>query len=197
MSQNIHFSIKSMSALLMHSDRLADPLDPDAKELKALTSKRKKTDEDHELIKHKDWKGALYYRKDIGPYMPGINIKACLVNAAKLNKLGQAVKRGVVINEMECALNYKGPRDIEDLYQDDFVDTRSVVVGTSRLMRTRPIFQEWALEFSLIFSDEILSLDDVLMIVDRAGKFIGLGDYRPDKGGPFGTFEVKKYKELN
>ncbi len=187
-------TIKGKSPLLMHSDRLANPLDPDAKKLKELTSKRKKTDEDHEHIKYEDWKGGLYWDEDIGPYMPGINIKACCVGAAKLNKLGQAVKRGVLVPDLRCKLEYKGPRDIKGLYDSEFYDTRSVVVGQSRLMRTRPFFEKWTLDFTILFSDEILNQGEVKSIIERAGLFIGLGDYRPDKGGPYGTFEITKIK---
>ena len=49
--------ITGTSALLMHNARLADPLDPITKEKAKVSSKRKKTEEDQELLSHLEWQG--------------------------------------------------------------------------------------------------------------------------------------------
>ena len=45
--------------LLMHADVFADPLNPLTKAHKALTSKRKNTDDDHEAIAKSEWRARL------------------------------------------------------------------------------------------------------------------------------------------
>ncbi len=42
-----------------------------------------------------------------------------LVEAAKLNKLGRHVERGVIALEEVCPLGYKGPRTFEELWAED------------------------------------------------------------------------------
>lgn len=48
--QDFKIELRGSAPLLMHSSRLSNPLDPAAKALKSATSKRSKTDEDHELV---------------------------------------------------------------------------------------------------------------------------------------------------
>jgi hypothetical protein len=109
-----------------------------------------------------------------------------------LNKLGAAMQRGTVILDDKIPLEYVGPRTIEGLWNDPrFRDARSVVVSRARLMRYRPMFQEWAVTVDLTFDPQILEADQIFQCAENAGKFIGLGDFRPNKGGSFGRFTVE------
>ena len=184
----IKFRATGKSPLLMHSDRFANPLDPMTKAHKALTSKRKKTDADHEDIGKSEWMGALYYDQDIGIYIPGQNIDAALIEAAKLSKLGRQIKRAAMVGEDCVVLQYSGPKDPERLFEDRrFVDVRGVKVSTAKLMRFRPRFPEWQLDFTVNLDDEMMNEEELIRIADHAGKFIGLCDYRPR----FGKFDVE------
>ena len=177
------------SPLLMHSDRGANPLDPETKRHKALTSKRKKTDEDHEAIARSEWKLSLYHDKKLGPYLPTTNIRSAIVNGGKINKLGSAIQKGTLILADRAAVNYKGPRDPDELWDSQaYTDCRSVVVGQSRLMRYRPVFETWSLEFELLYDTTVLDREQIEQALGNAGRLIGLGDYRPECGGPFGRF---------
>lgn len=190
--QSMKIQISGISPLLMHSDRYANPLDEGAKRHKQLTSKRKKTDEDHADIAFSEWVGGLYYDDEVGPYLPGINMRSCLIEGGKLNKLGAAIQRGTIIMEDKLRLLYSGPRSIAKLWEDSrFRDVRSVVVSRSRLMRYRPCFPEWGAEVEVTYDPAIIDGADLLRSAENAGRFIGLGDYRPNKGGPFGRFEVQ------
>lgn len=188
----LQMKITGMSPLLMHSDRYANPLDPDTKEHKRLTSKRKKTDDDHADIAFSEWKGGLYFDEKLGPYLPSINIRSCLVEGAKLNKNGASMQRGTVILEDKLRLEYQGPRTIDGLWNDNrFRDARSVVVSRARLMRYRPLFPDWSVMVEIHFDPQIIEADQILQSAENAGKFIGLGDFRPNKGGSFGRFSVE------
>ena len=71
------------------------------------------------------------------------------------------------------------------------MDIRPVVVQRSRILRARPRFDEWELEFYIINKDpQILLRDTMRRIVEAAGKWIGLCDYRPE----FGLFNVEEFK---
>jgi len=183
--------IVGISPLLMHSARFANPLDLATKAHKELTSKRKKTDEDHEAIQKSEWMGSLYHSKKSGPFIPGVNIEASLFEAAKMQKLGKSAKRSLMIVEDEIKLEYSGPRDPEKLFSNpDFVDVRAVKVQTSKLMRCRPKFNEWSATFELHYNPEQIDQREIERILSDAGSLVGVGDYRPR----FGKFTVEVVK---
>lgn len=106
--ETITLKLKSTAPMLMHSDRFANPLDPATKAHKELTSKRKKTDEDHEAIAVSEFNGSLYIDPD-GPFIPSMNLEAAFVEAAKMQKLGKHAKRALMILEDKIHLQYERP----------------------------------------------------------------------------------------
>lgn len=186
--KTIQIKISGKSPLLMHSDRFANPLDPLAKAHKELTSKRKKTDEDHIAIARSEFIGGCYWSKDRGFFMPAQNLDACLIAAAKLQKLGTKFKQGVQVLEDELPFEGYEKKSPIQLWDDpDHVDCRGVKVGTSKIMRYRPIFRKWSLSATIVVNDEVVNIGEVKKAAQDAGALIGLGDYRPR----FGRFNVE------
>lgn len=184
--ERIKFKITGTAPLLMHSDRLSNPLDPLTKAHKVLTAKRKKTDEDHEAIAKSEWRSSLYYNEGMILHIPGANIEACLVDAAKMQRLGTAFKKAVLVEEMECPLIIDGKsgltvKAIESKYQQ-YSLTKSVVVSRARIMRTRPFFKSWAIEFTVNVATDIVDVSDLINAAKDAGDLIGLCDWRPRYG---------------
>lgn len=183
----VKLTLTSSSALLMHAARLSDPLDPATKALKVVSAKRTKTDDDHEEMARLEFLGGMYWDEEIGPYIPGANLHRCLVEGARLTKRGRHVERGVIVTDDVLPLGYSGPRTPDELWADkNFVSRLSVGVTTSRVMRTRPRFPQWALEAELIVDTGQLDFEDIQEIAETSGMLIGLGDYRPR----FGRFDV-------
>jgi hypothetical protein len=60
--------------------------------------------------------------------------------------------------------------------------------GTSRVIRTRPIFREWSAELVVKFLPSLLNEKDVRSFLVTAGEQIGLLDWRPR----FGRFSVSR-----
>jgi len=54
------------------------------------------------------------------------------------------------------------------------------------VLRCRPIFREWEIDFTVLFDERAIQREDLDMVVGDAGTMIGLGDYRPR----FGRFEL-------
>lgn len=176
-------TITGTSALLMHNGRLADPLDPAAKALKAVNGKRNKTDADHVQVAKFDFIGGLYHDPAVGPYLPADNIWKTLHVAAKKSKQGKQIEEGVIITSEVNPLAYNGPRDPESLYEDpNFVYRKTVVMQRQRVARTRPIFPQWAVEADGILDENVINLRDLQAIADRAGNLVGIGDWRPRFG---------------
>lgn len=188
--QQIVVQISGTAPLLMHNSRLANPLDEYAVDIKKITSKRIKTEEDYAQIYRLEFLGGLYYNKKDGIYIPGENIDATIRDGAKLLRKGMDIKRGVMTMENKVPLTYEGPRDPEKLAGNGFADIRRVQVNKgSSAMRCRPRFDTWACAFTLSLDPEVISPADLRLCVDLAGQRIGLGDYRPR----YGKFEVDKW----
>lgn len=183
----IKLKLTGTRPLIMHADTFANPLHPAAKAHKALTSKRKKTDEDHEAIARSEWEGGMYFDSELGPYIPGINIEAALVAGGKLSKLGTQLKRSVEVIEMMLPLQYDGPRDMNGLWDAGFYDARSVKVQTARLMRYRPKFNKWHVICEIMFDPETINREQVIKCLSDGGAYCGVGDFRPK----FGRFSVE------
>lgn len=62
------------------------------------------------------------------------------------------------------------------------IDLQPVVVQKSRIMRSRPRFDQWKLQFNLTLLDPLLDPKIVQEILEAAGKYKGLLDYRPRNG---------------
>lgn len=83
-------------------------------------------------------------------------------------------------------LNEKGPAlDFE-------VDSRPVTIPATkgRIMRHRPRFNCWRAKFVLVLNDDMLDPANAHQLLNEAGQGVGIGDFRPEKRGPFGTFRV-------
>lgn len=78
------------------------------------------------------------------------------------------------------------------------VDSRPVTIPATkgRIMRHRPRFDDWTATFSVRVNETLLPPDFVQQLLTEGGQQIGIGDYRPEKSGPFGTFNVTSWKEI-
>lgn len=168
------------SPLLMHNERLADPLDPIALEIGKISKKRGKTEADHLAIARLEFAGGMYHNDDLGPVIPGWHVVRCLQNAGKQHKLGASVLRGVTPVSMEAPVQYDGPREIAAMWEDGrFALRKSVGIGGSRTMRTRPVFVDWKLDVELEVDLTVLDPEKINQLAEEAGRYQGIGDYRP------------------
>lgn len=60
MIETMKLRLTGIAPLLMHDNKAANPLNPYAKAMKALTGKRKKTDDDLAEIARIEWEAGLY-----------------------------------------------------------------------------------------------------------------------------------------
>ena len=74
-------------------------------------------------------------------------------------------------------------------------DLVRVGVGSADL-RYRPQFDEWAVDIELEIDNDLLQVEDILKLVNRAGFGVGIGEWRPEKSGEFGRFEIDDTVEV-
>lgn len=183
---NIKVILKGTSPLLMHNPRMIDPEFQINREIKLLTSKRKKTDDDLKMIEKLEWYGGLYDENGI-IVQPTSKVRKCLINTAKQSKLGKAVERTLSFGTLNVPLIYDGPKKIEDVFNDSQFHSRlSVGIGGKRVMRVRPQFRSWAMELEGIFVEDAgLNFDELENICAMAGIVEGIGDNRVNGYGRF------------
>lgn len=72
------------------------------------------------------------------------------------------------------------------------VDARPVTIPATkgRIMRYRPRLDTWSCTFTLVVNENLIDEAIVIQLLTEGGQQIGIGDYRPEKGGPFGCFQV-------
>lgn len=161
------------------------------REYRALSKARAKTLEQEAQLRELEWHTRIYYDEELGPYMPGKNVKELLRSAATKWKLGEAVRRSLVVPDYRIPLIYKGPKDLKGLWDEGYRYTTMVAnagAGSGRVERTRPCFDQWELKCEIAFDTDELDPDSFMQIVQRSQKY-GLGDYRPEFGAFIATAE--------
>lgn len=187
----IRFELNGTSPLLVHNERLANPLHAATKRLKSLTGKRKKTDDDLMEIARAEFDGGLYVDDD-GPYIPDTWLLSMLRDAGKTKKLGKAVTQGVLVMtdkfHLDIGLTKKKSESWEDaLWNGGYYDQRMVGNQQNRILRTRPRFETWRVSAEINYDPSVLDEREIEQLLAIAGVRIGIGDYRPR----FGRFNAR------
>lgn len=164
--------------LLMHNDRLSDPLSEEARALAKMTKKRTKTDADHREVARLEFLGGLYLNGN-GPCLPAANILASLQDGAKKRSLGKTIALAVVPLVEHVDLAYTGPRDPDELWKTHHWLRVGVPISGRRVQRTRPKFTDWSAVLPVEVDPEELDPDDLATAWTRAGMAAGIGDWRP------------------
>lgn len=191
--KTIEVTWKGITPLIMHSCQCVNPLHPITKQLKEYTSKRTKTEEDYQMISDLEWEGGLYWKDDIGLYIPAENVEATIRNGAKINRKGTDIEKYFNVQDMYIPLDISEKYTKESLKADyQFRDVRQMTVQRARVTRTRPRFDMWKITFIATYDEQYMDLDTVVNAIEYAGNFVGLCDSRPK----YGKF-VATIKELD
>lgn len=183
----ISFDLTGVDPLIMNKDTLVDHRHPLAIEKKNLTAKKNnKTEVDYDRIEEIEFISSLYFDPSLGPVIPGDNLWRMLYDSAKMMKKGEKAKQGIQVEEAAYPLLYDGPRDVKTLFGDGtgpFVFRKSVVQQKNRIIRVRPWFHGWSIKNVIITFDPLIwNQQDVVNLMHRAGRYVGLGTWRPRHG---------------
>lgn len=188
--ETLKLKIIGSAPFIMHSNRGVNQLDPMTQAHKKLTSNRKKTDDIHAQIARSEYEMGFYFDKELGPFVPTRNIRKAIIEGARLNKLGTVVEEATLILEPKAPLKYKGPREIQSLWDDgNFLHACAMGLSTNggSVMRYRPMFPGWSVSVELEFDEERIERAALVEAAQKAGRYKGLGDSRPE----FGRFNVE------
>lgn len=137
-----------------------------------------------------EWEAALYQLDDGTIYQPAEHLENSMIKAAANFQIPGKGKK--TYKDLVKSAIFIDPVCIPHKLQDFAVDMRAVRVNRGRVIRQRPRFDKWALEFSITCTEPQLPLKVIRQIIDYAGQYVGIGDYRPK----FGRFVVTKWEEV-
>lgn len=129
---------------------------------------------------------ATVYNTDGKVSLPPTGFKLAMISAATQLK-------GLKKTQLRTALFVQG-NSIPITY-DQMVPrmdiTRTSGIGRTPDVRFRPSFQNWKARLIIQFGDT-LSVQSVVDLLNRGGQ-VGVGEWRPEKNGVFGTFRVTRH----
>jgi len=70
-------------------------------------------------------------------------------------------------------------------------DVTRVGMGVADL-RYRGEWQKWSVELLVKFNGNLMSAEQVVSLFDTAGFAVGVGEWRPERDGPYGRFHVAR-----
>lgn len=138
----------------------------------------------------KEFEAAKYITSDGKDGFPALCVKLAMVDSARfVEGLPATVLRGtifVVADDMETGLIYiksKKAKMVEDV-------VRLAGMGKPADLRFRPYYYDWSMKLTIKYDADILSQEQVVNLLSRAGVSNGLGEWRPERNGQHGMFEV-------
>lgn len=146
------------------------------------------------------WRDRLHSTPDGNVFIPPMAFKNCLSEAAKFLGLqipgkGKATytkhfEAGVLVTE-GLVLPIK-KEDVRGQWL--FVPASGVRGDGKRVEKCFPVIDEWKGEVTYHILDETITEKVFTHVLTEAGKFIGLGFFRPKNNGFWGRFEVQDIK---
>jgi len=146
-----------------------------------------------------DWEAEglkkLYIDSNGMIYQPATHLDRALIEAGKKIKVKGQGK--ATYSKLFGSMVSVEEFEIEHKIQDYEIHKCLVVIPSTkgRVMRYRPIFKKWALEFHMDAEEEIPG-EVIKEALEICGKYVGIGDWRPEKKGKFGKFQVTEFKEI-
>jgi hypothetical protein len=161
-----------------------------------VPKKEKESAKDRE---ERTWRNRLHVTKDGNVFIPPMAFKNCISEAAKF--LGQQVPgkgKATYTKHFEAGVLVIDPiilpikaEEVPGLWL--FVPASGRRGDGKRVWKRFPIIQEWSGDVTFTIFDETITKDVFLYHLEQAGKFIGIGLFRPRNNGYYGRFVVEKF----
>lgn len=130
----------------------------------------------------RDYKESMYIRDDGSYGFPALAFKNAVVTAANDAGIQKVLARRAFRVTGDEFVKIEGEPTMRE-------DTVRVGMGSTDL-RYRAEFSEWATNIELVFNEGVISLEQLVNLFRIAGFGVGVGDWRPERNGMHGTWEV-------
>lgn len=142
-----------------------------------------------------EYEAAFYKLKDGSYGFPSIAFKAATVGGARFY-------RDVTMTALKQFMFFRGEvgddgRALTKIHGEPHMREDVVVVGRGGSdLRYRPEFPEWRAELEVTYVTSALTRESVLSLIDAGGMGVGIGEWRPEKDGDFGTYAIDQDREI-
>jgi hypothetical protein len=143
-----------------------------------------------------EYLSALYrFKGEDGTGFPTIAFKAATVGGARFYS-------GVTMTALKQFLFFRGEvgadgQQLARLAGEYRMREDVVRVGRGGAdLRYRPEYPEWSTTLLVTYVTSALTRGSVLSLVDAGGLGVGVGEWRPEKDGDFGTFRIDTTREV-
>lgn len=123
-------------------------------------------------------------------YIPSEHVRGSLIAAGSFVK-AKVGGRSKSMKQIVAAMFMVSPFDLV-LPEYDSIDKRSAVNRNvkARVIVIRPKWNRWSVVFTLSIDEDSITIDTVTQIIEYAGKYVGIGSFRPANNGMFGRFKL-------
>ena len=154
--------------------------------------------ESHKDYETRTWRDRLHTDESGQIFIPPMAFKNCLSEAAKFLSIQIPGKgKATYTKHFEAGVMCVEPVFI-GCHKDDviaetlFVPSDGVRGSNKRVEKTFPVIPNWTATVKFSVLDETITKDVFLNVLSQAGKFIGLGAFRPRNNGYRGRFKVNE-----
>lgn len=176
--RNVFVQVVGTSPLITHPfGKKALAMIENKQQGKAKSSKHDIRDPEQE------YQDSLYIREDGSYGFPAIGFKGAVVTAANDAGIQKVLARRafhVVGGEL---VKIEGIPTMR-------TDRVTIGMGTTDI-RYRAEFKEWSADIPITFNEGVISLEQLINLFRIAGFGVGIGEWRPERNGIYGTWEVK------
>lgn len=135
---------------------------------------------------------SAYWSKDKKTLIiPCEMIYASILNASSFHRIGKRSARSILAGSIRIE-----PLEISLGTKKYEIDNRPVVIQRNRVLKSRARIDKWKADFTIIYDERIIGDPEIIKtVLEEAGQRIGIMDFRPQKGGPYGTFKIIKFQD--
>jgi len=151
----------------------------------------------HEDYDLRTWRERCHFDSTGRVIIPPMAFKNCLSEAAKYLSIQIPGKgKSTYTKHIEAGLMCIEPLVLtatrESLQCEElFVPKDGTRGAGKRVIKHFPVIREWGGQVSFTVLDEIITKEVLMEHLDKAGKFIGIGRFRPRNNGYYGRFAVE------
>lgn len=168
------------------------------KAMKEMLRNQQMTKEEKKLAKmnrapknpKEEFEGARYHW-DGKDWFPANGIKKAMVSAGFALGIPRSIIQRCVFVVGDSRRDYVEIKSARIVMREDAVRVGPFNKREADL-RYRPEYQNWSAKLHIKFRSDVITQEQVMLLIENAGFSVGIGEWRPEKSGQAGTFQIRK-----